>query len=76
MAGRTVLVTGGSRGIGRTTALGLARMGADLAIFGRDRGNQRRARSTAGVGRSHRQLPLKEVIMTHISTTTAAVGTQ
>ena len=38
MAGRTVLVTGGSRGIGRTTALGLARMGADLAIIGRDRG--------------------------------------
>jgi retinol dehydrogenase-14 len=38
MAGRTVLVTGGSGGIGRTTAVGLARMGADLAIIGRDRG--------------------------------------
>ena len=38
MAGRTVLVTGGSAGIGRATALGLARMGADLAITGRDRG--------------------------------------
>jgi retinol dehydrogenase 14 len=38
MAGRTVLVTGGSGGIGRATALGLARMGADLAITGRDRG--------------------------------------
>jgi len=37
MAGRTVLVTGGSGGIGRATALGLARMGADLAICGRDR---------------------------------------
>lgn len=38
MTGRTVLVTGGSGGIGRATALGLARMGADLAIIGRDRG--------------------------------------
>ena len=38
MAGRTVLVTGGSGGIGRATALGLAAMGADLAITGRDRG--------------------------------------
>src|SRR6266700_2632874 len=38
MAGRTVLVTGGSGGIGRATALGLAMMGAHLAITGRDRG--------------------------------------
>jgi retinol dehydrogenase-14 len=38
MAGRTVLVTGGTTGIGRATALGLARMGAHLAIIGRDRG--------------------------------------
>jgi len=37
MAGRTVLVSGASGGIGRTTAVGLARMGADLAIIGRDR---------------------------------------
>ena len=36
MAGRTVLVTGGSGGIGRATALGLAAMGAHLAITGRD----------------------------------------
>jgi NAD(P)-dependent dehydrogenase (short-subunit alcohol dehydrogenase family) len=36
MAGRTVLVTGASGGIGRAAALGLARMGADLAICGRD----------------------------------------
>jgi NAD(P)-dependent dehydrogenase (short-subunit alcohol dehydrogenase family) len=44
MAGRTVLVTGGTGGIGRATALGLAAMGAHLAITGRDRG---RAESAA-----------------------------
>jgi retinol dehydrogenase-14 len=36
MAGRTVLVTGGTGGIGRATAVGLAKMGAHLAITGRD----------------------------------------
>jgi retinol dehydrogenase-14 len=38
MTGRTVLVTGGTAGIGRATALGLAALGAHLAIAGRDRG--------------------------------------
>lgn len=37
MAGRTVLVTGATSGIGRATAVGLATMGARLAITGRDR---------------------------------------
>jgi NAD(P)-dependent dehydrogenase (short-subunit alcohol dehydrogenase family) len=37
MTGRMVLVTGATGGIGRATALGLARMGAHLAITGRDR---------------------------------------
>src|SRR5919106_348579 len=38
MAGKTVLVTGASGGIGKATALGLATMGAHIAIIGRDRG--------------------------------------
>jgi len=37
MAGKTVLVTGGTSGIGRATAVGLAAIGANLAIVGRDR---------------------------------------
>jgi NAD(P)-dependent dehydrogenase (short-subunit alcohol dehydrogenase family) len=37
MHGRTVLITGGTAGIGHATALGLAALGAHLAITGRDR---------------------------------------
>ena len=36
LKGRRVLVTGASRGIGETLAIGLARFGADVAICGRD----------------------------------------
>jgi NAD(P)-dependent dehydrogenase (short-subunit alcohol dehydrogenase family) len=36
MLGKTVVVTGGTGGIGRATAMGLARMGANVAITGRD----------------------------------------
>jgi retinol dehydrogenase 14 len=43
MAGKTVLVTGGTSGIGRATAMGLAAMGARLGITGRDRGRTQEA---------------------------------
>lgn len=37
MQGKTVLVTGGTGGIGRETAVGLARLGATVVVTGRDR---------------------------------------
>ncbi|HYP44200.1 MAG TPA: SDR family oxidoreductase [Propionibacteriaceae bacterium] len=51
MAGRTVLVTGGTSGIGKATARGLAAMGARVGISGRNRERaESAAREIADVG--------------------------
>src|SRR3981189_2959975 len=43
MAGKVVLITGGTGGIGKATAIGLATMGARVGITGRDPGRADRA---------------------------------
>src|SRR4051794_27252809 len=45
MRGKRVLVTGGTGGIGKETARGVARLGATVILVGRDR---RRAEAAAG----------------------------
>src|SRR5438270_13388960 len=43
MAGKVVLITGGTGGIGKATAIGLATMGARVGITGRDLGRAEQA---------------------------------
>jgi NAD(P)-dependent dehydrogenase (short-subunit alcohol dehydrogenase family) len=43
MAGKVVLITGGTGGIGKATALGLAMIGARIGIMGRDPGRAEQA---------------------------------
>ena len=49
MTGKTVLITGGTGGIGRAAAVGLASMGARVGITGRDRARAEAA--AAGIAR-------------------------
>jgi retinol dehydrogenase-14 len=46
MTGKTVLITGGTGGIGRAAATGLASMGARVGITGRDRARAEQAAAT------------------------------
>ena len=43
MGGKVALVTGGTSGIGKATAMALSAMGADVVVVGRDRGRGERA---------------------------------
>ena len=60
LTGQSALVTGASSGLGRATALGLARTGADVALLARSEGDlQRVAQEVAGTtGRRALPLPL------------------
>jgi len=53
LAGRTAVVTGGSRGIGRAIAVGLAEAGADVVLTYRERAKEadQVAREIAAIGR-------------------------
>ena len=51
MAGKSVLVTGGTGGMGKTTAIGLAALGARAGITGRD---PARAEAAAQASAPHR----------------------
>ena len=58
LTGRTALVTGASRGIGRALALGLAQAGADVALSARDAAALREvAKEAEGLGRRAIVLP-------------------
>jgi NAD(P)-dependent dehydrogenase (short-subunit alcohol dehydrogenase family) len=58
LAARRALVTGGSRGIGRSIALALAQAGADVAVVARSRGElQEVAREIERMGRRGIALP-------------------
>jgi 2-deoxy-D-gluconate 3-dehydrogenase len=58
LTGKTALVTGASRGIGRAIAVGLAQAGADLAVSARDEGQLRElATEIEALGRKAVVLP-------------------
>jgi len=58
LEGRVAIVTGGGRGIGRATALELARLGADVVIAELDKpGAERVAGEVKGLGRKALALP-------------------
>jgi len=58
LTGKTALVTGASRGIGRALAVGLARAGADVALSARDEARLREVQAEIeGLGRTAVVLP-------------------
>ena len=64
MTGKTVLITGGTGGIGRAAAIGLAAMGARVGITGRDRA---RAEAAAAAIASESGNPAIDVFVADMS---------
>ena len=58
LAGQAALVTGASSGLGRATAVALARAGADVALLARSEGDLRRVAEEISGTTSRRALPL------------------
>jgi NAD(P)-dependent dehydrogenase (short-subunit alcohol dehydrogenase family) len=58
LSGRTALITGGSRGLGRSMAFGLARAGADVVIASRDQSSCDAAAEEVAQSTGRRALPI------------------
>ncbi len=72
MAGRVVVVTGATSGIGRATAVGLARLGATVHLVGRDA--ERGARAMAAVERAGGGAPTLDLVDLSDLDATAELG--
>ena len=70
MTGKTVLITGGTGGIGRAAAIGLASMGARVGITGRDRARAERAAAAAAAIAHESGNPAVDVFVADMSSQT------
>src|SRR5436309_2176779 len=69
LSGQVAIVTGAGRGIGRATALELARMGADIVVAELDRaGAERTAAEVKGLGRRVSVVPTDVTVRAHLAT--------
>jgi 3-oxoacyl-[acyl-carrier protein] reductase len=72
LSGKTAFVTGGSRGIGRAIAIGLAEAGADVALTYRERADGAQAVAREIENRGRRALALKMDVADRASVEAAA----